>query len=146
MQVMQESDGTIRMIETGVPTDLLNIRIRDIVFEGYGHSAVYNPNAALNFILSAPEVVAFMKLHDIGWPFAGEAAPGNPGAWPPDLPHISGSLDNVTLSEALDRVLKTFPGVWVYENCPRSDKKNRVVYFRFFHLRKIGSGVPLVDE
>jgi hypothetical protein len=33
MQVVQIPDGTIRMIESGVPTDLLNVRIGHISFE-----------------------------------------------------------------------------------------------------------------
>ena len=131
----------VRMIEVGIPTDLLNVRISHILFEGYGHSAIYTPNDAIRFIMRAPEVVAFMRSHDIEWPFAGEGIIRGSGSWPTESPQISGSLDNVTLSEALDRVLKTFPGIWIYENCPRGDKKNRVVYFRFFYLRSIGSGV-----
>jgi len=140
------------MNESGVPTDLLNIRISRILFESYGANGqrgIYTANAALGVILQAPEVIAFMKAHDIGGPFdssagSGGAVPGNASAWPPELPHISGSLDNVTLSEALDRVLKTFPGIWIYENCPQSGKKNRVVYFRFLSLQKIGSRVFVV--
>jgi len=149
MQVMQDPDGTIRMNEIGVPTDLLNIRIGHILFESNGANgqrAVYSPNDALRFVLWAPEVVGFMQASDIGWPYSGEAVRGNAGAWPAAWPHISGPLDNVTLSEALDRILKTFPGIWIYENCPQGDKKNRVVYFRFFYLRKIGSSAPFVDE
>jgi hypothetical protein len=144
MQTTQDRDGTIRMIESGVPTDLLNVRISHISFEGHGaaQSGAYTPNDALmRAILRAPEVVDFMKAHNIEWPFAAGAISGNGGQWPPELPHISGSWDNLTLSEALDRVLKTFPGTWLYQDCPRSDKKNRSVYFRFFYLRNIGSGV-----
>jgi hypothetical protein len=142
MQVTQDPDGTIRMNETGVPTDLLNVKISHILFENYGQR-VYTANGALKVILQTPEVLAFMKAHDIRGPFDncsghGEAVPGNAGAWPPGSPHISGSLDNVTLSEALDYVLKTFPGIWIYESCPQSDKKNRVVYFRFLALHKVG--------
>jgi hypothetical protein len=147
--VTQDPDGTIRMIGSGVPSDLLNVRISHILFESNGANgqrALYTPNAALRFVLGAPEVVAFMKAHDIEWPYSGESVPGNAGAWPPAWPHVSGALDNVTLSEALDHILKTFPGIWIYENCPRSEKKNRVVYFRFFYLRKIGSSAPFVDE
>ncbi len=144
MQVTRASDGTIRMIESDVPTDLLSVRINRISFEGHGaaQSAVYTPNDALiRAILRAPEVVAFVKDHNIEWPFAAGAISSNSGQWPPALPHISGSWDSLTLSQALDRVLRTFPGIWVYEDCPRSDEKNRIVYFRFFYLRNIGSGV-----
>jgi hypothetical protein len=147
MQVTQEKDGTIRMNETGVPTDLLNVKIGHILFESYGQR-VYTANGALRVILETPEVLAFMKAHDIRGPYGPfddcsghvEVIPGNLfGAWPPESPHVSGSLDSVTLSEALDYVLKTFPGIWIYETCPQRGKKNRVVYFRFLAVHKVGS-------
>jgi hypothetical protein len=145
MQVTQDKDGTIRMNETGVPTDLLNVKIGHILFESYGQR-VYTANGALRVILQTPEVLTFMKAHDIRGPYGpfdncsghGEPVPGNLGAWPPESPHVSGSLDDVTLSEALDYVLKTFPGIWIYESCPQRDKKNRVVYFRFLAVHKVG--------
>jgi hypothetical protein len=141
MQVKQDPDGTIRMTEIGVPSDLLNVKISHILFETSrpGQPGIYTANGALRLILRAPEVVAFMKTHNIEWPYHGDAVPGNLGAWPPESPHISGSLENVTLSGALDHILRTFGGIWIYEDCPRSDSKNRVVYFRFYYLRKIGS-------
>jgi len=154
MQVTQDTNGTVRMNESGVPTDLLNIRISHILFESNGANGqrdIYTANDALRFILQAPEVIAFMKVHDIGGPFdnnagSGGSVPGNSGAWPPDSPHISGSLDNVTLSEALDHVLKTFPGIWIYENCPQIDKKKRVVYFRFLALHKVAGRAFVVAD
>jgi hypothetical protein len=49
------------------------------------------------------------------------------------VPRVSGELNNVTLSEALDYMLKTFPGLWVYENCHGSgNDKTRVVVFAFY--------------
>ena len=145
MQVTQDSDGPIRMNETGVPTDLLNVKISHIPFESYGQR-VYTANGALRVILQTAEVLAFMRAHDIRGPFGpfnncsghGDPVPGNAGAWPPESPHVSGSLDNVTLSEALDYVLKTFPGIWIYESCPQREEKNRVVYLRFLALYKVG--------
>ena len=136
IQVTQDKDGTVRMIENDVPTDVLNVRISHISFEGSGvneQRATYNPNEALRTILRAPEVAAFMKARNIEWPLHGGGVPGNSiGRWPPERPHISGSLDNVTVSKALDRVLKTFAGIWVYENCPGNDKTKRDIYFGFF--------------
>jgi len=137
------------MAEIGVPADVLNVRISHISFErsgANGQGAAYNPDDALNAILRAPEVMDFMKAHDIEQPSQGAGVPGNLiGRWPPEQPHISGSLDNVTVSEALDRILETFPGIWVFENCPRNDKKNRHLYFGFFYLQKIGSEVVVVE-
>jgi hypothetical protein len=146
MQVTQSPSGVIRMIETGVPTDLLEVKIKHISFDVFPSGAVYQPNVALRVIPRAPEIVDFMAAHNIEWPFHGEAVSGGGAAWPAQSPHISGSLDNLTLSDALDIVLRTFPGIWIYESCPRSSERSRFVYLRFFYLRKIGSGKPFVDE
>ncbi len=86
------------------------------------------PGMALEFIRNAPEVSSFTRAHNIR-PFStdGWAVPGNSGS----EPAVVGELDNVTLSQALDYVLKTFPGFWVYENCLRSDG-SRTVFFYFY--------------
>lgn len=128
----------IRMIEPGVPVDILSVKISHISFR----EARYDPNLALSDILQAPEVVAFMEAHSFEGQFRGHGggATGNRlGKWPLEAPHISGSLDNLTLGEALNAVLKTFPGIWVYENCSASGGRNRDVYLGFFRLDYWGS-------
>lgn len=132
VRVTQDSDGMIRMKEMGIPTDLLIFRIKHISFNRETQDGSYTPYEALSHILQAPDVVAFMETHGIEWPHGTGSVPGNSGAWLPKSPHISGSLDNVTVSEALDHVLKTFPGIWVYENCSRSATNKNVVHFWFF--------------
>jgi len=134
MQIAQDTpDGKIRMIERGVPTDVLDLTISHISFDQW---PMYGPVDGLRAILHAPEVVAFMKARDIGWPLHGWGVRGGGGQWPPEQPHLSGSLDNVTVRGVLDHVVKTFPGIWVYENCPRTDKKNRDIYLGFFRPPK----------
>jgi hypothetical protein len=142
MQVTQDSDGTIRMIESGAPTELLNVKISHISFESNGaplQYAAFSPSNALHYvILQTPEVLAFAKAHDILMPFAGaEGSPGNQPT-PVEAPHIAGSMDNLTVSQAVDRVLQTFPGIWVYENCPSDDRKGRVLFFWFFSVQNPG--------
>ena len=153
IRVEQDQTGKIRMVEKAIPTDLLNIKIRHISFDGTfmagPESGVYDSNQALYVILHVPELAAFIKAHDIEILATDSGIGGGGGQWPPDSPHISGSLDDVTLSQALDRVLDTFPGIWVYQNCARKqsrsnlspwDNRERAVYFRFFYLRKFGAG------
>ncbi len=151
MQVTRDPDETIRMIEGNVPTDLLSVRIRHISFEDGAHNDIYgakfpfeydsgmdirSANLALRLVLSTPEVEAFMKARDIHWPSIQEWAPGNLSApsWPPESPYFLGTLDNVTLAEALDHILNTFHGIWFYQDCPQSEKRKRLVYFHFYHL------------
>jgi hypothetical protein len=68
IQVTQDADGMIRLIEDGAHTDLLNVKISRIWFESKGvplQYAAFSPNTALLQILQSPEVVAFMKAHEI---------------------------------------------------------------------------------
>jgi hypothetical protein len=136
MRVTQEPNGMIRMAETDVPSDLLNVRISHISFEvdpkhpgGLG-DILWDPRGALLRILSTPEVVAFRRARDIG-PFEPEWLFGSFANPSPKLPRISGDLNDVTLSQALDYVLRTFPGLWIYENCA-SQKYKREVFFAFY--------------
>jgi hypothetical protein len=128
MRVTQEGDGTVRMIEDDVPTDLLDVKIRHISFVSGPMS--HGANMALLQITMTPEVEAFKKAHKIGpseenaFIFPGDAGDEN-------TPIVSGDLENVTVSQALDYVLKTFPGFWLYENC-RTQGEGRTVYFNFF--------------
>ncbi len=129
MQVTQDPTGMIRMIESDVPRDLLDFRINHVSFKlvSPDGDVVYQPRVALQAIVWAPEVQAFMKTHDIRQTVDFERA----GAWPslpPNAPHISGGLENVTVSQALDQVVQTFPGLWIYENCS-SKKGKRTVDF-----------------
>ncbi|MGD0567496.1 MAG: hypothetical protein ABSA78_03745 [Candidatus Sulfotelmatobacter sp.] len=117
MGVTQEEGGMVRMIEKDVPTDLLNFKIHHLSFFPSDASAsdpVHGPQMAVLAILENPEVMAFRKAHNIG-PFADRfSLPGN-CCGGGRIMH--GELDDVTVSQALDYVLQTFPGLWIYENC-----------------------------
>ena len=141
IRISQDSDRKVRMVEAGVPTDLLNVRIKHISFESNGEPLEYGAftanEAATRVILRAPEILAFMKDHDIKDPFNGQGGSGGPGAkrvvTPPNM---SGSMDDLTLSDALDRVLRTFGGIWIYEDCPATSDQKRTFFFRFVNLRE----------
>jgi len=143
MQVTQDPDGTVRTIESGVATDILSVRISRVPFgeRPDGSDFAYSGWAALHNILNTPELKLFMKSHDIELPFGGGSV-GSFNFSPHKVgPHISEPLGNVTFSEALDYILKTFPGMWIYEDCPETSTRKRTVYFRFYHLQNTGSGM-----
>jgi hypothetical protein len=110
MQVTQESDGTIRMVQNGVPTDLLNVKISHISFGSGGvpFYLSYSANsAARHIILETPEVVAYMTTHHIKPPM-GEPASGGNTPPPSYSPHMAGSFDDLTVSQAMDGLLRSF--------------------------------------
>jgi len=82
---------------------------------------------ALFAIMENAEVKAFKKAHNIGPLGDVYMLPGNCCG---GGRVIYGELDDVTVSQALDYVLQTFPGFWVYENC-LSQEGERSVYFNF---------------
>jgi hypothetical protein len=126
-----EEPGIVRMAETDVPTDLLNFKIHHLSFGGLPPEFSHGPGVALMAIQASREVLAFRKEHNIG-PiadrFTGPGDAASPG------PIVTGELNDITVSQALDYVLKTFPGFWIYENCANEDGQ-RTVHFDF--LRRI---------
>jgi hypothetical protein len=136
--VSQGSNGIIRVVEPGVRTDILGVKISHLWFDDISY-----PEEALDFILYAPEVQSFMHAQGIGqltdmFAFTGIApppayrVPGTKHAPPnPGMPSISGELNNVTVADALDYVVKSFPGFWLYQDCETPDQQ-RVVYFMLF--------------
>jgi hypothetical protein len=111
MRVTQESDGKIRMAKTHVPQDLLEVKIHHLSFPSDYHSGAM----ALYAIVNAPEVIDFMD-RSIGRKTAWEGW-GMPGQIVIHGPSVPGELNDVTVAEALDYVLQTFPGFWFYQNC-----------------------------
>lgn len=123
MTVEESTNRRIRMTEAGVPDDLRNVRIKHLVFENYAHHAIHSATFAAEVILSSPEVRSFMEAHNVAAPQlngpGGITGNSSDDDWPSNAPHISGSVEDVTVSEAWDRVLAAFPGeVLVYWNCP----------------------------
>jgi hypothetical protein len=132
IQVTQDADGTVRMIQTGVPTDLLDLRINVIP-----HFLADYANSAKESILWTREVEAFRIAHHI--PAAsGAAAMGGPGRSGLDPPKSFEAMHDVTVSQAMDRILKAFPGIWVYRDCLQPDGKSRFVWFSFFSSKGVG--------
>jgi hypothetical protein len=125
IHVTQEPNGLVRMAAVDVPTDILRIRIHHISFAQSDSEPVSGPPFAVMRIMSASEVGIFMKEHDIR-----TSAFRIEGTYP-RLPDIPGELYDVTVSEALDYVLMTFPGYWVYENCT-TPESTRSINFRFY--------------
>jgi hypothetical protein len=140
MSVSQDSDGKIRMVEADVPSDLLDVKIHHFRFPAGYHG----PGMAEIAILKTPEVIAFRKAHNIGPEYDWDPRFSMPtdGGFT-HKPSVSGELDDVTVRQALDYVLQTFPGFWLYENC-KNPEGGRMVYISFFE--NVPSAVPLQTQ
>jgi len=128
MQLTQDSKGNIRMVETGVQSDLLDVRIVQVSFSSGSH-ILNNGNEALWQVMDTPDVKNYLTSNNIGPVMSDFHLIIGPSS--PNAPKISGDLYYVTFSEALDYVLKTYPGFWAYETCESKDG-GRTVYLDFF--------------
>jgi hypothetical protein len=120
MRITQEKDRKIRMVETSVPHDFLEVKIHHLSFPSDIHSGSF----AAYFILNTPEVIDFMD-RNIGRKVAWEGW-GMPGQIVLRGPSVPGELNDVTVEQALDYVLQTFPGFWVYQNCHDSEGNRKI--------------------
>jgi hypothetical protein len=127
MQVTQDANGNIRMAEADVSRDLLDLRIVQVPFSS--DSGIHDARWALSQSMVTPDVKNYMTVNNIG-PMVPDfrffAGPLSPSA-----PKISDDLYYVTVSEALDYILKTYPGFWAYEEC-KGENGSRKVFFQFF--------------
>lgn len=142
MRVTQDTDGKIRMVETDVPQDFLEVKIHHLSFPSLYHSgAILHSGAwAVSAVLHTPEVMDFMA-HKIG-PTRAWGGWGMPGQIAIDGPSVPGELNDVTVAQALDYVLETFPGFWSYQNC--HDPEGKRTIFIGFHdnLRSVSDSSP----
>ena len=128
MHVTQDANGNIRVVEADVSRDLLDLRIVQVSFSSGSH-ILNNGNEAALQIMATPDVKNYMTVNHIGPVVSDFIRFIGPSS--PDAPRTSGDLYYVTVSEALDYILKTYPGFWAYESCENGDK-GRTVHFDFF--------------
>lgn len=117
MTVTRDPNGLIRMFESDVPMDLLDIKIAHLSFGPPNEDrGIFNgPNDTLQTILFSPEVKTYVATHKIA-PFPDSWAGSHKAV---RQQQVSGDLYNVTVQQALDYILQTFPGFWIYQNCKR---------------------------
>lgn len=135
MSISQDVDGKIRMAESDVPKDILEVKIGHLSFPA-GEMA-HGPQVALLAILRTPEVIAFGRTHKIesisSLAGGGYSIPGNAGGGKA----ASGTLSDITVAQALDHVLVTFPGFWLYETC-QDQKGARTIFVNFYENAPVG--------
>lgn len=101
--------GLVRVTDNRVTGELLGIRLKHVRF-----NAVVTINAAVRAVMSAPEVRSYLAANHI------EEFPVFPHGSPVStegFPALSDELHDVTVAQALDRIVKYFPGLWIYSEC-----------------------------
>jgi hypothetical protein len=116
LTVKEDSSGLIRVVGGDVQPELLGVTIHEVKFQEEN-----DPRDATYKLLASPELKTYMQGHRT------EFVTTSGGIFPPPSGrHLNGTLGDVTVSHALDRIVQTFPGVWIYEECVTSLGKRRV--------------------
>ncbi|MGB9073363.1 MAG: hypothetical protein WCC22_12045 [Terriglobales bacterium] len=134
MLVTEEPGGMIRITDASVPQALLDVRMRRVYLTsrwGTG-DVLYDPDDVAWAIIETPEVQAFMTTHDLHKPNAYSRLVPTPS---PSLPHMSGQMENLTVREALDRTLQTFPGLWSYTQCVNGEGR-KLISIGFYSIQQ----------
>lgn len=115
----KNADGLVRVRDDRVPNDVLKIRLRRVHF-----SQVRDSNAAIQIVLNAPEVQTYFQRNHIE-----RATPFNAIMYrtPKGFPTLSEDLHSVTVAEALDRIVRFFPGLWIYSECQNGSLKRVMI-------------------
>lgn len=119
IQITQDHNGMIRIVQENVPSEILEVKISHLTFKREA-----DPVMAMWKAVGAKEVAAFKEANHLGPEFYNVSHPFPiPG---PKSPRLSADLQNVTLAQVLDKILETFPGLWIYKTCPSWDKNQDV--------------------
>jgi len=115
----RRKDGLVQFRDDRASAELLRLHLAQFELV-----QAVNLEDAVNKLLKAKQVVSFLKQNQI------DLEPEFTGAYlgnqehiqrlskSPTTPKYSLKLTAVTLEEALNSIVRTFPGVWVYRECP----------------------------
>ena len=120
LTVKEDASGLIQIIGGNVQTDLLQLKLHKVAFKGEG-----DPRNAVNKLLANPEIKGYMQANHIKFiTLIDGLIP------PPSGARLSATLKDATLSQALDQIVQSFPGVWIYGECG-IERGERHVYILF---------------
>jgi hypothetical protein len=130
VRVVRDRSGMIRITIGRPPTALLQTNLKSLRFNT---DEQYNGWRAVGAILNAKEVQSAMQKlgFEKGVKMAiGPIAVPEPGR---SLPHLTASIMNMTMDQALDLVAETFGGIVIYETCEEPGAK-RLVLLDFLEI------------
>ena len=95
----------------GVDRDLLQVRIRHLRLS---ETEQYNPNDALLAALASKEIQGYMSQHNISLTNQWGGLRAVPST---EMTHMRPQFDDLTLDQFEKKILETFPGIVVYQEC-----------------------------
>jgi hypothetical protein len=107
-QIKTDPDGVIRVSESGMPNDVLNIRVIHVALS---EEQRFNERDAMGELLQAPEVQTYFKAHNIEQPID---SGGLVGPSDPRLPHLEAAIENMTVLEVLKHIALVFGETGIY--------------------------------
>jgi CBS domain-containing protein len=114
----RDAEGLVRVSDDRVIGDVLRVRLKRLHF-----APATSPEYAIQDFMAAPEVRSYLKENGVqGEVFMSNIQPASTKG----LPEFSGDVHNVTVAQALDGVMKFFPGLWIYSECT-SNSGRRVI-------------------
>jgi hypothetical protein len=135
LRITEDASALIRVVGGDVQADLLNLRIHQVVFRGERE-----PWDAMYKFLALPEVRAYMQAHHMAFIMTPVGL-----VPPPSGRVLNGTPEDLTLSQALDRIAQAFPGVWVYGECATGQGQRRV-YMTFHEFSAQAGGRPSIPK
>jgi hypothetical protein len=113
ISVNEDAPGIIRIKVAGVSAAILQTRISQVTLD---RDEQYDPHAAIRAILNAKDVQSAVGQLHTRLAMSGGGLESIPSK---GMPHLEQSWKDVTVDQALDRVLRTFPGLVEYKECVR---------------------------
>lgn len=115
----RDEEGLMRVRDDRATAGVLRVRLKRVQFK-----SVVLQDDAIGEIMAAPEVLAYLNDNHIeGGSVASHLEPASTRG----LRKLSAELRDVTVAQALDQVVKFFPGMWTYVECSDGPIKRLVV-------------------
>jgi hypothetical protein len=117
-------DGTnlIVISNEGMDRDLLHVRISHLRLS---ETEQYNPNDAILAALGSKEIQGYINQHNISLASQWGGLRAVPS---PEMPHLAPGFDDLTLEQFEKKILETFPGLIVYQECFTPDGRKLVSF------------------
>lgn len=118
LNVHQDTDGMWRVSDATASAELLKVEVPDLRAE------VINGEEAIGAVLDSKPVISFLRENGIAEASTtGGPAPYDESKVPHSTFHIRGGA---TVAEALDQIVKKYPGIWVYSECVMNSQQKFV--------------------